>query len=228
MRLIARLALVLVVLCALVWLYTSGAYRSFDPAELKTRLLGAGGYGGLLFVVAYSLLQPLGVRSSFFLLCAPLVWEPTTAFALSFAGTVAACVLAFGFARFVARDWVQKRLPRGIRRLDDRLVSRGFRTVLLLRLLFYTAPTLQYGLGVSRVRVWPFLAGTLIGVLPFTVLATLLGVQLSAWLEANPVATWPWDRLWPAFAVAALVFVLAASWLARRWRATLSLDRVEP
>ena len=142
---------------------------------MRAWLQQAGAWGGVLFISVYCVLQPLGVRSLFFLLTAPMVWDPATAFALSWAGTVAASIAAFGFARFVARGWVQRRLPPGILRLDERLASRGLRTVLLLRLLFYTAPTLQFALGVSRVRLGPFVAGTILGVVPFTVLMTVLG-----------------------------------------------------
>jgi len=221
----ARVLVLLVAAAAVTWLYASGAHQALDPSRLRTWLQEAGAYGGVLFVASYSFLQPLGVRSIFFLLSAPLVWDPVTAFALSLLGTVAACVLAFGFARFAAHDWVQGRLPRGVRRLDDRLVSHGFRTVLLLRLLFYTAPTLQYGLGVSRVRAWPFLAGTVLGVVPFTAVATLVGVEVDAWLRAHPVSTWPWQQLWPVILLTAVVLAAAGLWLARRWQSTLSFER---
>lgn len=224
----ARAAVLLVVVGAIAWFYASGAYQGFDPNRLRVWLQDAGAYGGILFVAAYTCLQPLGVRSIFFLLSAPLVWEPATAFMLSMAGTVAACVLAFGFARFIAHEWVQKRLPTAIRRLDDRLVSRGFRTVLLLRLLFYTAPTLQYGLGVSRVAAWPFLGGTVLGVLPFTALVTVVGVQVNAWLQAHPVSNWPWGRLWPAIVLAAIMLIGAALWLARRWQGALWFEKKRP
>jgi uncharacterized membrane protein YdjX (TVP38/TMEM64 family) len=220
----ARAAVLLVVVSAIAWFYGSGAYESFDPNQLRLWLRDAGGFGGVLFVAAYSFLQPLGVRSIFFLLSAPLVWEPMTAFVLSMTGTVAACVLAFGFARFVGRDWVQRRLPRGIRRLDDRLVTHGFRTVLLLRLVFYTAPTLQYGLGVSRVAPGPFLTGTILGVAPFTALATLIGAEVDAWLRAHPLSSWPWAQFWPAIVLLATALIIGAWWLVRRWHDTLSLN----
>lgn len=224
----ARVAVLFFVAGLVAWLYLSGAYQSFDPNRLRHWFQQAGAYGGLLFIAAYSCLQPLGFRSIFFLLSAPLVWEPATAFMLSMAGTVGACVLAFGFARSIAHEWVQKRLPKAIRRLDDRLVSRGFATVLLLRLLFYTAPTLQFGLGVSRVAAQPFLAGTVLGVLPFTALATVVGVQFNTWLLAHPISSWPWNQFWPAIVLTIMVLFGAALWLARRWQGALCFEEKTP
>jgi len=219
-----RLALGLFAIGVGVWLYSTGTYAAADPAKMRTWLQQAGAWGGILFISAYCVLQPLGVRSVFFLLTAPLVWEPATAFALSWAGTVAASVAAFAFARFVARGWVQRRLPPGIRRLDDRLASRGLRTVLLLRLFFYTAPTLQFALGVSRVKLGPFFAGTLLGVVPFTALMTLLGIQINAWLAANPISTWPWDRFGPLILLTLGGILLVAFLFIRRWQRRLSFE----
>jgi uncharacterized membrane protein YdjX (TVP38/TMEM64 family) len=219
-----RLAVGLFAIGVGVWLYASGTDAATDPAEMRAWLQQAGAWGGVLFISAYCVLQPLGVRSLFFLLTAPLVWEPATAFALSWTGTVAASVAAFAFARFVARGWVQRRLPPGIRRLDDRLASRGLRTVLLLRLFFYTAPTLQFALGVSRVKLGPFLAGTLLGIVPFTALMTLLGVQINAWLAANPISTWPWDRFGPLILLTLGAILLVAFLFIRRWQGRLSFE----
>jgi uncharacterized membrane protein YdjX (TVP38/TMEM64 family) len=219
-----RVVLVLIAIALGVWLYASSTYAVTNPEKMRAWLVQAGAWGGVLFIAAYCVLQPLGVRSLFFLLTAPLVWDPATAFALSWAGTVAASIAAFGFARFVARGWVQERLPPGIRRLDERLALRGMRTVLLLRLLFYTAPTLQFALGVSRVRVGPFVAGTVFGVVPFTALMTLLGVEINAWLAAHPISTWPWDRFGP-FMLATMVAILTVTFLlVRKWQSKLSFE----
>lgn len=221
-----RLALMLLAIGVAVWLYANGTYAATDPVELRAWLQHAGAWGGVLFVSAYCVLQPLGVRSLFFLLAAPMVWEPATAFALSWAGTVAASIAAFSFARFVARGWVQRRLPPGIRRLDSRLETQGLRTVLLLRLLFYTAPTLQFALGVSRVRLGPFLAGTFLGVLPFTALMTFLGMRINTWLAANPISTWPWERFGPLILLTLGAILLAVFLFIRRWQGRLSFENI--
>lgn len=219
-----RLALAMLVISVATWFYASGTYAAIDPEKMRAWLQDAGAWGGVLFVLVYCVLQPLGVRSVFFLLSAPMVWQPLTAFALSWAGAVAASVAAFGFARFVGRAWVQRRLPPGIRRLDDRLATRGLRTVLLLRLFFYTAPTLQFALGVSRVRGGAFLTGTILGVVPFTALMTLLGAQINAWLVEHPISTWPWDRFGPLIIALLLAVVTGAFLFIRRWQDKLSFD----
>ena len=215
-----KIALVAVLAGAVAWVYASGAYEQFDPATMRTWVREAGPWGGVLFIAAYSCIQPFGVNGLVFLLSAPLIWSPTDAFLLNWAGTIGTGLFSFWGARFVARDWIQERLPQRIRRFDDRLSTHGLRTVFLLRLIFYTAPTVQWALGVSRVSFVPFLAGTVLGVAPFTLMTTLVGVRVAAWLDEHPVATWPWDQLWPVLIIAAVLIATAGVFIMRKWRAT--------
>jgi uncharacterized membrane protein YdjX (TVP38/TMEM64 family) len=217
-RSLLKIAFAAVVASMIAWIYASGAYQQIDPAMMRVWFRNAGAWGAVLFIVAYACLQPFGVNGLVFLLSAPLIWSPIEAFLLNWVGTVGTGVFSFSGARFVARAWVQQRLPRRIRRFDDRLSTHGFRTVFLLRLIFYTAPTVQWALGVSRVAFAPFLVGTVLGVAPFTLMTTLLGVRVAAWLEKHPVATWPWDRLWPALILAAVVIVAVGVLVLRKWQ----------
>jgi uncharacterized membrane protein YdjX (TVP38/TMEM64 family) len=215
-----KIAIAAVVASVIAWVYVSGAYEEFDPARMRVWFQDAGPWGGVLFIAAYSCLQPFGVNGLVFLLSAPLIWSPTDAFLLNWAGTIGTGLFSFWGARFVARDWIQERLPQRIRRFDDRLSTHGLRTVFLLRLIFYTAPTVQWALGVSRVSFVPFLAGTVLGVAPFTLMTTLVGVRVAAWLDEHPVATWPWDQLWPVLIIAAVLIATAGVFIMRKWRAT--------
>lgn len=217
-RSLLKLLIVTVVASLVAWFYGSGAYLEIEPEQLRAWVRQAGPWGALLFVVAYATLQPLGVTGIFFLLSAPMIWSAERAFLLNWVGTMGTALTSFAFARFVARDYIQARLPEGMRRFDERLYTRGFRTVLLLRLVFYTSPSFQYALGVSRVRFAPFFAASLLGTLPHTLAFTLLGVQADAWLRANPPRAWPWDTLGPLIVIAVVAFAAFGILFARRWR----------
>jgi hypothetical protein len=86
-----------------------GLFEIFgEPARIKQALVELGPWGYVAFVAAYAALQPFGVPGTVFILAAPLIWPWPVAFALSMTGTMAASVVGFSFARFVARDWVSK------------------------------------------------------------------------------------------------------------------------
>ena len=107
-----KIGLAALVASVVAWIYVSGAYEEFDPATMRVWFRDAGPWGGVLFIVAYSCLQPFGVNGLVFLLSAPLIWSPTDAFLLNLVGTVGTGIFSFAGARFVARDWAQRRLPR--------------------------------------------------------------------------------------------------------------------
>ena len=215
-----KIGLAALVASVVAWIYVSGAYEELDPATMRVWFREAGPWGGALFIVAYSCLQPFGVNGLVFLLSAPLIWSPTDAFLLNWAGTVGTGIFSFSMARFVARGWIQQRLPQRVRRFDERLRTHGLRTVFVLRLIFYTTPTVQWALGVSRVSLTPFLVGTVLGVAPFTLMTTLVGVRVAAWIEEHPVATWPWDQLWPLLIMAAVLTATAGVFVVRKWKST--------
>ena len=80
---------------AVAWIYASGAYQELDPATMRVWFRKAGPWGGVLFIGAYACLQPFGVNGLVFLLSAPLIWSPTEAFLLNWAGTVGTGLFSF-------------------------------------------------------------------------------------------------------------------------------------
>lgn len=159
-----RIALVLLVAAVLGVAWRTGVLRRFaDPASVKVTLLALGPWGYAVFVLAYAVLQPFGVPGTVFIMAAPLIWPWPVAFGLSMAGTMAASVVGFSFARFVARDWIAPRIPERFRRYDEALASRAFATVFTLRLIFWMPPLLHAFFGVSKVRFATHFWGSLFG-----------------------------------------------------------------
>lgn len=205
-----RIALVLVVAAGLVAAWRLGVLQRFaDPASLRASLLGLGPWGYLVFVLAYAALQPFGVPGTVFIMAAPLIWAWPVAFALSMAGTMAASVVGFSFARFVARDWIAPRIPERFRRYDEALGRRAFVTVFTLRLIFWMPPLLHAFFGVSRVRFATHFWGSLFGyVIPLLLVSyfgqrvfdAMRGVSTEAWVLGGVTAAvialgaWAWRR----------------------------------
>lgn len=178
----ARL-LLLLVYAALVGLLL---VLDIDVVAGQAWLRAAGVWGVLAFVVAFALLQPLGVAAHVFIVMAAVIWPPWVALGASWSGAVVAGCVAFAFARTVGRQWVQQRLPPRLRVWDERLAQRGFRTVLTMRLLLFTFGPMQLMFGVSRVGFWAFVAGSALGLLPMIAAETWLGGSVVQWLWPEP------------------------------------------
>jgi uncharacterized membrane protein YdjX (TVP38/TMEM64 family) len=181
----------LVVLVALGVAHHYGVLSTFaEPARIKESLIGLGAAGQLAFVGAYTLLQPFGIPGTVFVMAAPLIWPWPVAFALSMAGTMAASVVGFSFARFVGRDFFRDRVFTRFSRYGRALEERGFSTVFLLRLIFWMPQWLHVALGVSSVRFsthfWASLAGYALPIF----LVSYFGQALFDWLRALPPSAW--------------------------------------
>jgi uncharacterized membrane protein YdjX (TVP38/TMEM64 family) len=153
-----------------------------NPEAFHNPLRELGFLGMLLFLLIFCVLQPLYVSVYVFIGVATLTWEPITAFILSYIGVLGSGLTSFAFSRYLAQDWARSKIPAGIMKYDEQLDTKGFQTVFLLRILFYTTPIVQMFLGISRVRYGPFLAGTAIGILPTTLIVVFLGSSIITWL----------------------------------------------
>lgn len=206
----AKIGAVAAVIALLAAAQRAGLLEIFgEPARIKLSLVELGPWGYVAFVAAYAALQPFGVPGTVFILAAPLIWPWPVAFALSMAGTMAASVVGFSFARFVARDWISRRVPARLRAYDEALGRRAFFTVFMLRLVLWMPPMLHAFFGVSGVRFSTHFWGSLAGyVLPLLATA-YFGERIFDALRDAPPSAW-------VGVGAALVTVTVGLWLARR------------
>lgn len=132
--------------------------------------------------------------------------------AVALAAQVIGCVVDFGWARLVGRDWARRRLAGRLARLDRALAARPFATTLMLRLLpVGNNLLLNLAAGVSSAAALPFVAGSALGYLPQTAVFVLAGAGTQLGHSSQ-------------VALAALLLVLAAAlgwWLLRRLRGTV-------
>lgn len=174
-----------VVVVATVGLWASGTAQEMDAEVIRTWLLAAGIWGGLLYIVAVAVIQPLHVSIYIWLVGASLVWDPPTAMLLGWLGCMGAALTSFVFGRWVGQEWFDDKLPKRFRRYNERLETHTFQTVLILRLIFFTTPVVQYAYGASKVRFWPWLAAMGLGAVPYVVGTVWVGESITAWLFSS-------------------------------------------
>lgn len=136
------------------------------------------GAAEITFVLAYILAAVLVVPGSILTLAAGFVFGLPVGIALVSVGSVLGAAAAFLVGRFFARDWVAQRvadLPR-FRALDSATRHEGFVIVLLARLSpLFPFNLLNYGLGLTAVKLRDYFVATWIGMLPATALYVYVG-----------------------------------------------------
>ncbi len=100
--------------------------------------------------------------------------------ALALAAQIFGCAADFFWVRLVARDWAVRRMRGRLARLDAALARHPFSATFTMRLLpVGSNVALNLLAGVSGVAAAPFLAASLLGYVPQTVVFALLGSGVS-------------------------------------------------
>ena len=208
----ARPLVFVVLVAVLVWASTSAdVARHVSRDGMQALLASAGPYGPLLFMAVCVAGVFMHFPEVVLVALGGVALGAPKAFVYGWIACLIGATATFLVVRYLGRDWVQRglatRFPR-LRALDDRLEQHGFRTVLVLRLLLFMAPPLNWALGATRVRLPHYVAGTALGTLP--------GMATTAYF-ADVIASRPHGALGPALlAVVVIGLVATARVVSRR------------
>ncbi len=150
--------------------------------DLTNLFQGPNFWSMIFFIAALALLQPmLHIPSPIFLIVAGVLWDPITAFFVSWVGIIGSGLFCYFLGQYTLKDWVQSRLPTWLKRFENMFYEDGFKMVFITRFFFFTTPTLEVLIGATRVKFLPFLLATISG----TFLGTLFLTQVGIWFPAS-------------------------------------------
>lgn len=152
----------------------------------------AGPAGMVVFGVIYVAAAVFMLPASVLTLGAGFTWGPLVGTALVSPVSVTAATTAFLVGRFVARDQIAAKIGQDPRfaAIDAAVEREGLKLVILLRLSpVLPFNLLNYGLGLTRVRLRDFVLGSFLGMLPGTALYVYLGS-----LVTSAAALWSGER----------------------------------
>lgn len=179
------LPLLFIALTLLIYSYlTQGFVHSLiniSPETLSSLSSGNLILAGIIFVlimiieVVFAPFHPL-----LFYLAGAIIFGPILALILAVLGGVIGGVIAFYIARKWGRSYVERKIPEAKRkRLDKFSEKYGGWAMFLLRLNPLTSTDLwNYVAGLSKVKFWPYIIGTTVGLIPATAIMIYLGVPI--------------------------------------------------
>ena len=215
-RALVALPLLLAVLITGLLLLRAGMLEG--PIQSLSQYVHQTGPAGVLVFCGVYVAWVVALLPGFLLtMAAGMMFGPLKATALVLPVQTLAVALAFLASRYLFRDFVEERTgqnPR-LRAIGCAIEERGFLMVALLRLSpVVPYNVLNYALGATRVRFGPYVAGSLVGMIPGTFLYAYLGAslqQLGAGTSGDPV-----QRAVHAVGLAATVLIaVTATVLAR-------------
>lgn len=190
----------------------------------------AGALGVVVFALVYVVATLALLPGSILTLGAGFAYGPIWGTLLVSPVSVFAAALAFGLGRTVARGWVARETAKHPRlgAIDEAVGEGGFKIVLLLRLSpIVPFNLLNYALGPTRVRFRDYLAASLLGMLPGTLLYVYLGSLVTSATEllgGKPPSAGPWRSVfyWGGLAATLLATVLLTRGARRALERTLA------
>lgn len=179
-----RLGLVLAFL-ALIW----GVLRLLGGTSLislqvlhdafQQHVLG----GTLLFCALFAVGNLGQIPGWLFLAAAVLALGPAWGAGVTYVAACLSCAVTFGVVRALGADGLRSLRGRWARRVFARLDAQPLRSVILLRLVFQTAPVLNVALALSGIAFRPYALGTLAGLPLPIVLISLFLRTLADWMH---------------------------------------------
>jgi uncharacterized membrane protein YdjX (TVP38/TMEM64 family) len=137
-----------------------------------------GAWGAVCFGLIYVICTVLFVPGSILTLGAGAIYGPVWGTILISLASTTGAACAFLLGRYVARNQVRAWMASKPRfaALDEAIVRKGGWIVFLLRLSpVFPFNFLNYALGLTGVRFWPYVLASWIGMLPGTIAYVLLG-----------------------------------------------------
>jgi uncharacterized membrane protein YdjX (TVP38/TMEM64 family) len=156
---------------------TALLYRDrLDVSALETWVNGAGAAAPLIFIGLYALATVLFLPGAVLTLAGGALFGPLWGTLYNLLGATLGATLAFLIARHLAGDWVRTGAKGLIARLIQGVEAEGWRFVAFTRLVpLFPFNLLNYALGLTRIRVLPYLLASLIFMLPGALAYTYLG-----------------------------------------------------
>lgn len=173
------------------------AYSLHYPAiaTLRTEISKLGFLAPLVLIGVYTLATLLFVPKNFLSIAAGAAFGLLPGIAYVLIGATIGSIVAFWSSRYFGRSAIERLAGHRISQLDARLRESPFVGILIARLIPVVPFTLlNYASGLSAVAFFPYVAATVIGMIPGTASYVALGAY------GTKLHSW-------AFALAAVIFV---------------------
>ena len=190
------LLLVMVVAVALFFVFDLGQYLSLESLRSNRDQLRAFYDANAVTMVAafigvYIVTVALSLPGATILtLCAGAIFGSVTGTLVVNVGATIGAMLAFLVARFLLRDWVEKKFGAKLKPFNDGFSKNAINYILFLRLVplfpFFLVNLVS---GLTKIRLPVYFFGTMFGILPGTFVYANAGSNLASINQLSDIAS---------------------------------------
>jgi uncharacterized membrane protein YdjX (TVP38/TMEM64 family) len=158
----------------------------FTVDSLGRFLDRAGIWAPLVFILVYAGGVCLFLPGTLLTALGAAIFGAYWGFAWVWCGAMLGATVAFFIGRNLGREFAASLIGNRLKKYDDAIESKGFATVLYLRLVYFPFTPMNFGMGLTKVHFWDYFAGTGLGIIVGTFIFTFfIGSLKEAWASGN-------------------------------------------
>jgi len=186
-----KIAGLIVFICtAIVIIRLTPLMAYLTPESLGASLERMGMWAPLVFIGVYAVGVCLFVPGTLLTGLGAAIFGPYWGFLWVWIGAMAGAAVAFIIGRILGREFAASLIGDRLKKYDDGIERNGFAAVLYLRLVYFPFTPMNFGMGLTKVRFWDYVAGTALGIIVGTFIFTFfIGTLKQVWASGN------WEEL---------------------------------
>ena len=165
---IKRIILLLLIAAAIFAIRYTGATRYLEQNALRELIQGYGILAPVIYMLVYTVAPALFLPGLPITIVGGILFGPFWGVVYTITSATAGACLAFLISRYIARDWVDRKLrsPRW-RRLDEGVEKHGWKIVAFTRLIpLFPFNLLNYAFGLTKISFLQYAVTTFVCMLP--------------------------------------------------------------
>ncbi|MBC8391540.1 MAG: TVP38/TMEM64 family protein [Deltaproteobacteria bacterium] len=161
--------------------------KNYLTVEALSRFLeGAGLWAPVAYMVIYAVGVCLFLPGTLLTGLGAAIFGAYWGFLYVWIGAMIGSSAAFFIGRTLGREFAASLIGDKLKKYDDAIERNGFATVLYLRLVYFPFTPMNFGMGLTKVRFWDYVAGTGLGIIVGTFIFTFfIGTLKDAWTSGN-------------------------------------------
>ncbi len=167
-------------IACMIILYAFDVIDNIDIEATSDAVRALGIWGMILYVIAYTIRPLFFFPATLLTLFGGYTFGPFLGTGLDIIGAGSGAVLAFLVARYLGREKIERFVKgKKIERFDKSIKKNGFMVVLYLRLIpLIPFDSINYSLGLSSIKLKPYMAATYLGIIPGAFVLNYIGSSL--------------------------------------------------
>jgi len=176
----------LFIVVAIVLIRYSPVKDALTAKALDTFLQSVGFWAPLVYVLVYAVGICLFIPGTLLTGLGAAIFGPYWGFLWAWIGAMIGSAGAFFIGRTLGREFAASLVGNRLKKYDEAIERNGFATVLYLRLIYFPFTPTNFGMGLTRIRFWDYLAGTGLGILLGTFIFTFaIGTLKEVWASGD-------------------------------------------